>query len=74
MTEQTGVFAGIIQIGDQLYLTVLDDAEGHFHRFPITTKGCARLASECAWVVNGSLGGFNPPLATPPKVAQRVLP
>lgn len=70
-----GVISYIVQQGETLYLCVIDDAKGEFHRFEINPKGLARLASESAWAVNAALGGFNPPLLKiQPSTAQREIP
>lgn len=71
-----GAICYIIQEGDQLYLCAIDDGAQEpfrFLRIPIDAKGCARLASECAWHVNSALGGYNPPLLSGQPVAQRQV-
>lgn len=68
-----GSIAYIIQEGEQLYLCVINQEMGGFHRFPVTVQQVARLASESAWAVNGALGGYNPPLAPKHDVAQTVV-
>lgn len=65
--------AYIIQEGEQLFLCVIDQEVDTFTRSPIGVKGCARLASECSWAVNGALGGYNPPLAPRASIAQSVV-
>jgi hypothetical protein len=75
VSDEPGSIAYIIQerVGSQLYLCVMNDKFGGFHRFPLTVLNASRLASECAWAVNGALGGYNPPLAPRADVAQTVV-
>lgn len=75
MSDETGSTVYIIQesVGSQLYLCVMNEKFGGFNRFPITVLNAARLASECAWAVNGALGGYNPPLAPKADVAQTIV-
>ena len=72
MSVERGAIAYIVQEGKSLFLCVIDDEQGKTDRYRINLKGAARLASECAWAVNGALDGFNPPLLSGKQVAQRV--
>jgi hypothetical protein len=68
-----GSICYVIQDGEQLFVCVINQELGGFHRFPVTVKQLARLASESAWAVNGALGGYNPPLAPKHDVAQTIV-
>jgi hypothetical protein len=72
MSEQ-GSICYVIQDGQQLYLCVINQDFDGFHRFPVTVKQLARVASEASWTVNGALGGYNPPLTPKTDVAQTVV-
>lgn len=56
-----GTIAYIIHDGVQNYLCVMDDANGAFHRFPVTVVQLARIAAESAKAVNSAVGGYNAP-------------
>jgi len=52
MSEQRGTVCFVIEEDDQLYLCVIDDEKGAFHRFPLTTLQASRLGAECSNEVN----------------------
>lgn len=55
-----GVLAYILRANKEspVYLCVMDDAEGKFHKFEISPLVASRLAAECAGVVNDHLGQY----------------
>lgn len=59
-----GVIAYTIQEtgASPIYLCIMDEDNGQFHRFQLSQLACSRLAYECSGYVNRTLGGFNKPM------------